>query len=51
MNESLAELGKLVTAEVGIQVLMIQLKNAKAGRKHWVISTCVFATALTLSWV
>lgn len=33
MNESSAELKKLVTAEMGIQIIMIQLRNAKAGVK------------------
>lgn len=32
---------KLVTAEMGIQILMIQLRNAKAGVKRWAISTSV----------
>ena len=39
MNESSAVLEKLVTAKVGIQILVIQLKNAKAGGKHQAIST------------
>lgn len=38
MNESSVELEKLVTAEVGIQILMIQLKKAMTGGKHGAIS-------------
>lgn len=34
MNESSAELEKLVTAEEGIHILIIQLKNAKVGGKQ-----------------